>query len=66
MKNSDTKTYRGIDFEVRARGMGRFEWEFTPTADTDPDEVKGTVNGSRHKAVEECRAAIDAWLEKNS
>jgi hypothetical protein len=64
-KNSDKKTYCDIEFEIRTKSMGRFEWEFTPPKDTDPDECTGTVNGSRNKAVDECKAAIDAWLEKN-
>lgn len=65
MKNSDKRTYREIEFEVRAKGLGRFEWEISAPDDADV-EVSGSVNGSRNQAVDECRAVIDAWLDKTA
>ena len=63
MRNSDKRTYREIEFEVRAKGLGRFEWEIYAPDDADV-EVTGSVNGSRNEAVDACRAAIDALLDK--
>ncbi|HEU0070173.1 MAG TPA: hypothetical protein VFS04_02655 [Alphaproteobacteria bacterium] len=63
MKSTDKRTYREIEFEVRAKGLGRFEWEIAAPDDADVETV-GTVKGSRNEAVEACRAVIDAWLDK--
>jgi len=54
--------YRGIEYEIKA-GVGRNEWIWIVQT---PKPRRGSVIGSRQRAIFVAEKAIDAWCLRNS